>query len=128
MLGVMLRLIDRTCSTALRVLLVFTLVVGCGGADPAPADGDLDCETELTWSERGSVPEGTKGLADPGDAVEAYLSPFLENHDGTIAMIGETEGSLVVDGAEVVVGRASGAPAGGWLVLTGVGCDGFDRP
>lgn len=110
------------------LLVVALAVAGCGGSDPAPADGELDCETELTWTEEGSVPEGTTGLADPGDAVEAYLSPFVENHGGMIVMIGERQGSLVVDGAEVVVGLASEAPAGGWLVLTGLGCDGFDRP
>jgi hypothetical protein len=110
------------------LLAVALLVVGCGGADPVVADGELDCETELTWSEEGSVPEGTKGLADPGDAVEAYLTPFMENHGGVIAIVDESQGSLVVDEAEVVVGLATEAPAGGWLVLTGLGCDGFDRP
>jgi ABC-type glycerol-3-phosphate transport system substrate-binding protein len=121
--------IDRTGVIAQRVLLVVLLVVsGCGGQDPAPADGEPDCETELTWSEEGSVPEGTAGLADPGDAVEAYLSPFIENHGGEVVMVNETQGSLVVDGQEVVVGIATESPAGGWLVLTGLGCDGFDRP
>jgi hypothetical protein len=120
---------DRTHATTHRLLLVVALaVIGCGGADPAPADGVPDCETDLTWSEEGSVPEGTAGLADPGDAVDAYLTPFMENHGGVIVMVDESQGSLVFDGAEVVVGRASEAPAGGWLVLTGLGCDGFDRP
>jgi hypothetical protein len=127
----MSHLIDRTCLPAHRVLLLVAALLvaaGCGGAEPAPAEGELDCETELTWSEEGSVPEGTAGLADPGDAVEAYLSPFMENHGGEIVMVDEDLGSLVVDGAEVVVGLATETPAGGWLVLTGLGCDGFDRP
>jgi len=91
-------------------------------------DGELDCETAITWSEQGSVVEGTAGLADPGDAVEAYLSPFVESHGGAIEMVDTAIGSLVVDGAEVVVGSASELSAGGWIVLTGNGCDGFDRP
>jgi hypothetical protein len=52
----------------------------------------------------------------------------MENHGGVIVIVDESRGSLVVDDAEVVVGLASEAPAGGWLVLTGLGCDGFDRP
>jgi hypothetical protein len=52
----------------------------------------------------------------------------MENHGGVIAMVDESQGSLVVDEAEVVIGQATEAPAGGWLVLTGLGCDGFDRP
>lgn len=90
-------------------------------------DGEIDCETEFPWSEEGSVPEGTPGFATAAKAIEEYLGPFQSNHGGQQQMIDEVTGSLVLDGREVVVGVASEAPAGGWLVLTGVGCEDFDR-
>lgn len=111
----------------LLILPLIALIVSCGSDRPA-ADGELDCQTELTWTEEGSVPEGTAGLAVAADAVDAYLEPFMENHGGEIVMVGDQQGSLVVNGAEVVGGIASGMSGGGFLVLTGFGCDGFDRP
>jgi hypothetical protein len=59
--------------------------------------------------------------------VDAYLNPFLENHGGEVVMVTPIQGSLLVEGSEVVVGEASELPDGGFLVLAGVGCEGFDR-
>ncbi len=59
--------------------------------------------------------------------MDAYLEPFQENHGGEIVLVTTVQGSLLVEGSEVVVGEASELPDGGFLVLTGAGCEGFDR-
>jgi hypothetical protein len=101
-------------------------MTGCGAERPA-ADGELDCDPATVWAEEGSVPEGTAGLPGASDAVDAYLEPFLDNHGGEIVMVTSGQGSLVVEGSEVVTGEASELPDGGFLVLAGAGCEGFDR-
>lgn len=111
---------------ALAVAVWALALTGCAAERPN-ADGVLDCELETMWVEEGSVPEGTMGLAEGRDALNAYLGPFLENHGGEIFMVTSVQGSLVVDGSEVVVGNASELPDGGFLVLSGTGCEGFDR-
>lgn len=73
------------------------------------------------------MPEGTAGLSAASDAVDAYLELFLENHGGEIVMVTDLQGSLIVEDSEVVVGDASELPNGGFLVLAGTGCEGFDR-
>ena len=115
----------------MRVSLLLVLLLGlvaCNSTDPEfIPDGELDCESDQGWTEEGSVTEDTRGLGSPEAAVEAYLTPFLETHGGEIVMVDFSTGSLVVAEAEVVRGVATELPAGGWLVLTGSGCDGFDR-
>lgn len=113
-----------------RVSLIVALVLamtGCGEERPT-ADGELDCDPETIWAEEGSVPEGTTGLVVASDAVDAYLAPFVDNHGGEVVMVTPEQGSLLVDGSEVVTGEASELPGGGFLVLAGAGCAGFDRP
>lgn len=110
----------------LTVALLALAVPGCGAERPT-ADGKLDCDLETVWVEEGSVPEGTTGLVEASDAVDAYLNPFLENHGGEIGMVTPRKGSLLVEGSEVVVGEASELPDGGFLVLAGTGCEGYDR-
>lgn len=112
---------------ALTAAVLALVVTGCG-AEPPTADGELDCDLETAWAEEGSVPAGTAGLSGAGDAVNAYLEPFLENHGGEIVMVTELQGSLLVEDSEVVIGDASELPDGGFLVLAGIGCEGFDRP
>lgn len=111
---------------AVTVAVLALAMTGCGQQSPT-ADGELDCDPDTVWAEEGSVPEGTAGLAGASDAVDAYLDPFLENHGGEVVMVTSVQGSLVVEGSEVVVGEASELPDGGFLVLAGVGCEGFDR-
>lgn len=115
----------------IRALLIGVIVVfllsACSRADEFVADGALDCESEITWSEQGSVANDALGLPTAEEAVAQYLAPFQSNHGGEVSMVDAATGSLVVERREVVVGVASEAPAGGWLVLTGEGCDGYDR-
>lgn len=111
---------------ALALAAMALVLTGCGDDAPA-ADGELDCDPATVWAEEGSVPEGTAGLAGPNDAVDAYLEPFLENHGGEIVMVSPMQGSLLIEGSEVVKGEASALPDGGFLVLAGAGCEGFDR-
>ena len=110
---------------------VIVLVVALSACNSTPedfiADGVLDCADDSEWTEQGSVPEGTVGLGSEQAAVEAYLTPFMEEHGGEIVTVDLITGALVVDSREVVLGSANEMPAGGWLVLTGSGCDGFDR-
>ncbi len=111
---------------ALTTAIAALAVAGCGAERPT-ADGELDCDPTTVWAEEGSVPEGTAGLVASADAVEAYLEPFQENHGGEIVLLAPTQGSLVVEGSEVVSGEATELPDGGFLVLEGAGCEGFDR-
>lgn len=111
---------------ALTVVVLALALTGCGAERPT-ADGELDCDPETVWVEEGSVPEGTTGLAGASDAVDAYLEPFLDNHGGEIVMVTSVQGSLLVEGSEVVVGEASELADGGFLVLAGAGCEGYDR-
>lgn len=106
-------------------MLLVLLLISCDAA--IPIDGQLDCETDFPWTESGSVQEGAPGFADPRRAVEEYLTPFQDNHGGEVVVLDEHTGSLVLAKREVVVGIAEEAPAGGWLVLTGRGCEDFDR-
>ena len=127
--GDILSTMPPTTSRALAGLtaaVVALAISGCGSESPA-ADGGLDCDPATVWAEEGSVPEGTAGLGEASDAVDAYLEPFLENHGGEVVMVTPVQGSLVVEGSEVVIGRASELPDGGFLVLAGAGCEGFDR-
>lgn len=121
----MMPTISRAWAT-LTVALLALALTGCSAERPT-ADGELDCDPETVWVEEGSVPGGTTGLAGASDAVDAYLSPFLDNHGGEIVMVAPLQGSLLVDGSEVVVGEASELPGGGFLVLAGAGCEGYDR-
>lgn len=107
------------------VLAVFS--VSCSADEPFAVDGDLDCENGQPWAEAGSVPDGTRGFTEPADAIARYLTPFQDSHEGDQTSVDEFTGSLVLSGREVVVAVASEAPGGGWLVLTGKGCEGFDR-
>lgn len=111
-------------STGAAVLLVL-LLISCGAV--IPINGELDCQTDFSWTESGSVPDDAPGFADPTRAIEEYLSPFRDNHGGEVVLVNEHTGSLVLAKREVVVGIAEKAPAGGWLVLTGRGCEDFDR-
>ena len=110
------------------IICLFVAASACTSPqDEFIADGQLDCVDDSEWTEQGQVPEGTVGLDSQKAAAEAYLTPFMEQHGGEIVMVDLTTGSLVLDSREVVWGSAHEMPAGGWLVLTGVGCDGFDR-
>lgn len=86
----------------------------------------LDCPTDVTWVEQGSVLEGTVGSPTPEAALEETLAPFVGKLGGEVELLEEGLGSLVVDDREVVVAIAMEAPAGGWLVLTLTGCGGFE--
>jgi hypothetical protein len=106
--------------------LMALTIIGCAEEQPI-ADGELDCDPATVWAEEGSVPEGTSGLGEASAAIDAYLEPFLANHGGEIVLVADLQGSLVVEGSEVVIGTASELPEGGFLVLAGAGCEGFDR-
>ena len=99
---------------------------GRDGSSPFAPDGVLDCPTDVTWVEQGSVLEGTVGSPTPDAALEEALGAFLRNGSGEVKMLDQGLGSLVVDGREVVAAIVTEAPAGGWLVLTLTGCGGFE--
>jgi hypothetical protein len=67
------------------------------------------------------------GSPTPDAALEGMLGTFLRERGGEVMLFDEGLASLVVDGREVAVAIASEAPAGGWIVLTLTGCEGFER-
>ena len=100
----------------------------CGEPETGPAviDGKLDCSSDISWSVQGSVREDTAGSPTPQVELEQSLSPYLARHGGEVVVVEDQIGSLVVEGREVVVSIATEAPAGGWIVLTTGGCEGYE--
>ena len=88
-------------------------------------DGKLDCASDLEFSMQGSFPADAVGLPTPEEALQEFLSQWRSKYGGEIVLVDEGTGSLVVDSREQVVARAIRAPAGGWLVVTTLFCDGF---
>lgn len=102
-------------------------VCGEPRSGPARIDGKLDCDGDVSWTQQASFLPDTIGDPTPEDALVGFLDQWRQRYGGEIVLAGEAAGSLVVDGREQVVASASEAPAGGWLVATTVGCDGY-RP
>ena len=101
----------------------------CGEPDTGPStiDGEIDCATEFGWTIQGSIDPNIPGEASsPEEAIRATLERYAGRHGGDIALVGMTVGSLVVQQREVVVARATEVPAGGWVTITIVGCEGFE--
>jgi hypothetical protein len=100
----------------------------CGEPETEAAliDGELDCINDDTeFSMQGSVPPDATGPPTPEEELRMFLSQWRNEYGGEIVVVGETTGSLVVDGREQVVAHASPAPAGGWNVLTTLFCESF---
>jgi len=72
-----------------------------------------------------SVTADATGAATPEEEISGFLAAWSERFGGDIVHIRKGVGALVLDGSEVVVAIATPAPAGGWIVLTTVGCEGF---
>ncbi|HEY7468467.1 MAG TPA: hypothetical protein VIC07_02895 [Acidimicrobiia bacterium] len=53
------------------------------------------------------------------------MASYRARHGGEVVVDDEWVGLLVVNGRDVVVVIAAEAPAGGWIVTTSRGCDGF---
>jgi hypothetical protein len=100
------------------------LLSGCSSEPHAP-DGQLDCPTDITFAGFASYDERTVGTSDPAAALVEALAPYRARHGGEVVVVDEWVGLLVVNGREVVVVIAAEAPAGGWIVTTSRGCDGF---
>jgi len=104
-------------------LLVLTTMTAC--LSSSQPDGQLDCATDVTWSGFATPEVDAVGSPTPSSAIEDALSPHHEQHGGEDVFVAETHGSLVIDGAEVVIVYAAAAPAGGWVVNTTTGCEEF---
>jgi hypothetical protein len=94
---------------------------------PAPLDGSLDCANDAGWGQQGSIDPTVPGLPTPGDALLSALQPFLDKHGEKYVSIGEGTASIVVDDREQVVAVATEVDAGGWVVTSISGCQGFER-
>ena len=94
---------------------------------PAPIDGQLDCANDAGWGQTGSIDPTVPGLPTADEAVLAIIEPFADRHGGELVVIGEGVTSLVVDGREQVVVTAVEVDAGGWVVTSVSGCQGFER-
>jgi len=88
-------------------------------------DGQLDCATDVTWSGFATPEVDAVGSPTPSSAIEDSLSPHREQHGGEVVFVADTQGSLVIDGAEVVIVYATEALAGGLLINTTTGCEEF---
>ncbi len=100
----------------------------CADPDTGPAaiDGELDCADENSWAVSGTPDVTSRGAASAEDAMRENLERFRQRHGGEIVLVGDTEGSLVVDNREQVRVRATEVPAGGWGILSMAGCGGFE--
>ena len=104
-------------------------VSACGPpmTGPAQLDGSLDCANDAGWGQEGSIDPTVPGLPRPGDALLSALQPFLDKHGGGFVPTGEGVASVVVDDREQVVAVAIEVDAGGWVVTSISGCQGFER-
>ncbi len=89
-------------------------------------DGELDCPAGGTWSVQASLAPDARGTPVPEDEIDSYLAAWTDGFGGDVSHIREGVGTLVIDGSEVVLAAAVEAPAGGWIVVTTVGCPGFE--
>lgn len=89
-------------------------------------DGEPDCSAvDGGWSMQASLGPDAVGAPTPEEEINGFLAAWANRFGGDIVHIRQGVGALVVDGAEVVVAVATPAPAGGWIVSTTVGCEGF---
>ena len=94
-----------------------------------PLDG-LECPTDYWWGEFGSIAVDAKGLPTREQAIESAYGNWTNRQGGELQIVEVTKstvGVLVVDGHRVVLFRPSPAPAGGFLIVQTVGCEGFER-
>ena len=115
---------------------IFAIIVAActsGGATSEtvfePLDG-LECSTDYWWGEFGSIAVDAKGLPTQEQAIESAYDNWTNRQGGELQIVevtGSTVGVLVVDGQRVVLFRPSPAPAGGFLIIQTVGCEGFER-
>jgi len=100
----------------------------CGEPKTGPAgiDGELDCASESSWAMQGSIDPTKPGLPGAEEAVRSSLDWYAERYGGEIVIVSEGVASLVVDQREQVVARAVEVSAGGWVVTTLLGCNGFE--
>jgi len=100
----------------------------CGEPETGPAeiDGELDCASDSSWGMMGAIDPTIPGVATSEEAVRSSLEWYADRYGGEIVLIGDGVGALVVDQREQVVARAIEVAAGGWVVTTLLGCDGFD--
>ncbi len=121
----------------IRFLVAFMVLVMCTScitrvetslddAGPVKVDGLLDCTSNASWSMQGTPSPDAEGAETADAAIREALEAWVDRFDGRIEIIGETVGSLVLDGREQVVVTATKLPAGGWLVTTTDGCEGFE--
>jgi hypothetical protein len=118
----------RPVAAALALLIV---TCACSASEAptretvTPPDGQLDCAQDITWLEQGDVGPDAHGDPNPQRELDRYLAPWVDTYGGVIAHVGDATASLVIASREVVIARASRAPAGGWIVLSSEGCAAF---
>lgn len=94
---------------------------------PAPLDGSPDCANDSSWGQTGSIDPTVAGATRPDDALQLALEPFLDRYGGEFVVTGEGGASLVLNDREQVVAVAIEVDAGGWVVSSISGCQGFER-
>lgn len=126
-------------------LLMLVLVAGCGGIDDTATTGEaspglvasspvttaptnnainggLDCLNDERFEGSKLFPAGVDGAATAKTAVREALHGYAERAtDSEIVMVDGRQGSVVVDGREVVTTRASKRDEG-WFAAEVSGC------
>lgn len=96
-------------------------------AIPQDIDGQLDCLGSPEWFADPLIDPTIRGLATPQEAITSALQLHPDfSPDVQIEVVGDEEGTLVVDGREVVQITVASVEAGGWVVVGSNGCEGFE--
>ncbi|MDH3306846.1 MAG: hypothetical protein OEO77_04945 [Acidimicrobiia bacterium] len=118
---------------SLSVLALAVLLSSCVTSQtttndgPVLVDGIPDCLGLAHWGMDAAASPDAEGAPTAQQALLEYLEPARVDFGGGIVTINETTASLVVDGRDQLVAFASEAPAGGWIVVSAEGCEGFER-
>ena len=111
----------------MKALVVALVIVGgaCGGPELSADgfDGELDCPS--SWSTVYDVPPDLEGAVTPFKAMEEWAGVY-EDLEYSIHVDTARLGTVVIDGAEVVLIRVEELPTEMFAVVETSGCDGFE--
>lgn len=81
---------------------------------------------EEPWLAEPNIDLDAQGEPTAESALRQFLEQWQEIFGGEVAMVGEDQAALILDGAEVVVAYPTRASPGGFAVTGAAGCDGYE--